>query len=155
MSVTFHTSAGDIKIAVASSSDAPSRNFFALCAAGRYDGKEFHRAVSGLCVQGGGRKSRAAWCRRIADIPCAPGSFDKPGVVAFANKGTCAPDGVGSQFFITTHPASHLDTTCTLIGTVLWGLNNVVALQKIVLDPEQTRNPTINSVTIHANPFAN
>lgn len=157
MSVTLHTTAGDVKIAVSSATDETSRNFYALCASGRYDNTPFHRAVSGLCVQGGARnkKSRAAWCKRIPDIACPVGTFAKPGVVAFANKGTCTHDGVGSQFFITTHPASHLDTTCTKIGTVLWGFNHVVALQKAVLDPQQEENPVIKSVTIHANPFAN
>lgn len=158
MSVTLHTSAGDVKVAVAAEGrrDA-ARNFLALCASGAYDQSPFHRAVLGLCVQGGGRgkarKSKAAWTRRLPDEPAPDGSFAAAGVVAYANRGRCADDGVGSQFFITTAEAPHLDGTCTIIGNVLFGIDYVRRIEDMVLD-DDVENPVILNVTVHANPFA-
>lgn len=158
MSVTLHTSSGQVKIAVECGGyRAPARNFLALCASNAYDDSPFHRAVAGLCVQGGGRgsrrKSRAAWTDRLPDEAAPGGTFSTAGVVAYANRGACANDGIGSQFFITTAPAPHLDATCSVIGRVLYGLDSVRALEQAVLE-DGDRLPTIKYVTIHANPFA-
>lgn len=54
MSVTLHSSLGDIKVEVACDlAPASSKNFLALCAMGQYDGTSFHRVVAGFCAQGG------------------------------------------------------------------------------------------------------
>ena len=54
MSVTLHTSFGDLKIEVAC--DVVERsafNFLALAASGAYDGTTFHRNIKGFMIQGG------------------------------------------------------------------------------------------------------
>lgn len=53
MSVTLHTSIGDIKIEVFCESVArTAENFLALCARGTYDGVKFHRVVKGeFCIE--------------------------------------------------------------------------------------------------------
>ena len=45
--------------------------------------------------------------------------FDRPGIVAMARPS--APDSAGSQFFITTAPAPHLNNQYTVFGEVLKG----------------------------------
>lgn len=156
MSVTLHTTEGDIKAELyCGLVPRSARNFLALCASGRYDGSHFHRALKSFMVQGGGvqgtRKSRAADQKRLPDEIVPALTFEKPGVIAYANKGAPANDGVGSQFFITLASASHLDATCTIFAHVIDGLQCAHRLADEVL---AGNSPYINNVTIHANPFA-
>ena len=54
MSVTLHTSLGDIKIEVfCDTAQRTAFNFLALCASGYYDGTIFHRNIKGFMIQGG------------------------------------------------------------------------------------------------------
>ena len=53
MSVTLHTSLGNIKIEVY----CDTFNFLALCASGYYDNTTFHRNMKGFMIQG---RARAA-----------------------------------------------------------------------------------------------
>ena len=55
MSVTLHTSCGDLKVELASDVVERSRcfNFLALAASGAYDGTLFHRNIKGFMIQGG------------------------------------------------------------------------------------------------------
>ena len=54
MSVTLHSSLGDIKIEVfCDTAQRTAFNFLALCASGYYDGTSFHRNMKGFMVQGG------------------------------------------------------------------------------------------------------
>jgi hypothetical protein len=54
MSVTLHTSLGEIKIEIACDIVPKAAfNFLALCAAGQYNGTTFHRNMKSFMVQGG------------------------------------------------------------------------------------------------------
>eukprot|EP01133_Synstelium_polycarpum_P000373 gene373-435_t len=54
MSVTLHTSLGDIKVEVfCDSVPQTAENFLALCASNYYDGTHFHRNIRTFMVQGG------------------------------------------------------------------------------------------------------
>ena len=54
MSVTLHTSFGDLKVEVyCELVPKTAENFLALCASGRYDQTEFHRNMKGFMIQGG------------------------------------------------------------------------------------------------------
>lgn len=161
MSVTLHTTLGDLKIEVcAGGTGQPARNFLALCASGAYTNSPFHRGAAGFMVQGGGRaasrKSRAAWTKRLPDDIVSGRSFSRAGVVAFANKGAPSPTGVGSQFFITLAPAPHLDGTCSHIGQLLHGLDvaEALAASAQAAAGDEGEMPRITGATIHANPFA-
>lgn len=162
MSVTLHSTKGNIKIELLCEQvSLPTANFLALCASGSYDQTPFHRVVPSFIIQGGdptgkGTVSRAAFARRLPDEPNDSLTFDHRGVVAFANAGRPSRTGIGSQFFITLAPASHLDGSCTVIGRVIHGIDVVDAIGSAALnDSGRPVNPIIvESVTIHANPFA-
>ena len=53
MSVTLHTSLGDVKVSL-HCEEAPRAcfNFLALCGSGYYDGSCFHRNIAGFMIQG-------------------------------------------------------------------------------------------------------
>lgn len=162
MSVTLHTSKGDIKIELECELVPRSAaNFLALCASGKYDGTTFHRIVASFIIQGGdptgnGNVSRAMFGRRLPDEPHESLTFEKRGIVAFANAGKASQTGVGSQFFITVNPSRHLDGTCTVIGRVIDGMDVVEAISSVRLDDKgrPVDVVSIDTVTIHANPFA-
>lgn len=162
MSVTLRTSSGDVKLQLhCEQVPRACENFLALAASRAYDGTVFHRVVPGHCVQGGdpsgtGRRSRSVWGRRVPDEVVPGLDFAAPGVVAFANAGKPSATGVGSQFFLTCAPCPHLDGTCTVFGTVLFGLENVEAMARVPVDDALRPKEEIRleSVTIHANPIA-
>ena len=78
---------------------------------------------------------------------------NKRGVVSFANKG---PNTNGAQFFITYAPQPHLDNVYSVFGTVLSGWDTLDAMEKVPVGKKNrpTKDILIQSVTIHANPFA-
>ena len=54
MSVTLHTSHGQIKLEIfCELAPYTSKNFLALCASGYYNNTIFHRNIKGFIVQGG------------------------------------------------------------------------------------------------------
>jgi len=100
------------------------RNFLWLAAAKAYDGTTFHRVEPFFMCQGGDPLSRKADPRVGAGGPgyairTEPGKR-RPfrGMVAMANAG---PDTEGSQFFVTTGTAAHLEGKFSVFGRVLEG----------------------------------
>ena len=54
MSVTIHTTAGDLKCEIfCDTCPRTAFNFLALAAAGKYNGTIFHRNIKGFMIQGG------------------------------------------------------------------------------------------------------
>ncbi|GAO16532.1 uncharacterized protein UV8b_06165 [Ustilaginoidea virens] len=168
MSVTLHTSLGDIKIELfCESVPKTAQNFLALCASGYYDASPFHRLIPRFMVQTGAPATPAA---AAADHPKGGqsiwgGCFDdeiRPalrhshrGVVSMANRG---PGTNGSQFFITFDKAPHLDGLNTVFGRVIGddGLAVLAAMEAVDVDKKnRPREPLrIERVTVHANPLA-
>jgi peptidyl-prolyl cis-trans isomerase-like 3 len=162
MSVTLHTTMGDVKLQLhCEQVPRACENFLALAASHAYDGTTFHRVIPDHCVQGGdpsgtGRRSRSVWGRRVPDEVVAGLDFTAAGVAAFANAGAPSATGVGSQFFLTSAPCPHLNRTCTVFGSVIYGLENVEAMASVPVDDALwPKSPiTLESITIHANPIA-
>jgi len=80
--------------------------------------------------------------------------FNARGMLAMANKGE---DQNGSQFFITYAKQSHLDGKYTIFGRVIDGAEDTLTAMERV--PVNTKNKPLEeirleTVTIHANPFA-
>jgi peptidylprolyl isomerase len=96
-------------------------NFTTHIKEGYYNHLTFHRIIKGFMVQGGdptgtGRGGESIWHKEFAD-EIKPGyDFDHPGVLAMANHGE---NTNGSQFFITTGPASWLNGNYTIFGHIV------------------------------------
>ena len=162
MSVTLHTTFGDIKIELyCDLVPKGSENFLALCASGAYDGAIFHRNIKDFMVQAGipnsagvVKKGMSIWDDKFADEIVPSLKHDRRGVVSWANSG---PNTNGSQFFITYKRHDHLDGQFTIFGKVIAGIEVLDDIEKVEVN-EKSR-PTkedikIQSITIHANPLA-
>jgi peptidyl-prolyl cis-trans isomerase-like 3 len=173
MSVTLHTTHGNLKIEVfCESVPKTAENFLALCASGAYDATPFHRLIPEFMVQGGDTSLSP---QNTAENPVAKGGMSiwgeyfedeikipalrhsGRGMVSMANKG---PTTNGSQFFITLKEAAHLDGKNTLFGRVIDGAEEGGALEKMeAVEVDKKYRPKsekviLENITIHANPLA-
>lgn len=104
-------------------------NFEKLVRAGFYDGLIFHRVIPGFMIQGGCPQGTGTggpgW--QIKGEFAANGFENnlkhKRGVLSMAR--AMDPDSAGSQFFIMTDDAPHLDGQYAAFGKVLEGLDVV------------------------------
>lgn len=85
-----------------------------------YDGTIFHRVIPGFMIQGGdpqgnGTGGQSIWGKSFEDEFTANVKFDRPGLLAMANRG---PTTNGSQFFITTAATPWLNQKHTIFGEV-------------------------------------
>lgn len=106
-------------------------NFVGLVNKGYYNGVIFHRVIKGFMIQGGdptgtGRGGQSLWGTEFEDEVTPTVTFNRPGLVAMANRG---PSTNGSQFFITTVPTEHLNMMHTIFGEVVGGMNNIYAIE--------------------------
>ena len=167
MSVTLHTTLGDLKIELfCELTPKTAENFLGLAASGHYDGTVFHRLIRDFIVQGGSQqkgkaksKGKGKGDRNIYGTPYFQDEivetlkFDRRGVVAMANKG---PNTNCCQFFVTFKAQPQLNNTSTIFGKVIHGFDALEAMEKQEVDHKnRPTNPIrISSVTIHANPIA-
>ena len=159
MSVTLHTTLGDLKVELACElAPRTCHNFLALCASGAYNNTTFHRNIAGFIVQGGdttgsGRGGTAWHGGALADELVDELRHDARGVLSMANKG---PGTAGSQFFITYTACPHLNSVNAAFGRVIDGFDTLDAMERAPVDNKQRPQPaiTITSCTIHSNPIA-
>ncbi|KAH8177857.1 cyclophilin type peptidyl-prolyl cis-trans isomerase/CLD domain-containing protein [Sarocladium implicatum] len=166
MSVTLHTSLGDIKIEVfCDSVPKTAENFLALCASDYYNDSPFHRLIPKFMIQTGGpahpsppenpKGGRSIWGEPFADEIRPALKHSGRGIVSMANKG---PGTNGSQFFILFDKAPHLDGLNTVFGKVIGdeGLATLAKMEAVEIDKKsRPKEPfKIERVTIHANPLA-
>ncbi|GJQ15821.1 hypothetical protein GpartN1_g7612.t1 [Galdieria partita] len=159
MSVTLHTTHGDIKIELfCDMAPRATENFLALCASDYYTGTHFHRLISGFIVQGGdptgtGKGGTSIWGEPFDNEIVETLRFSRSGMVAMANRGPCSNQ---SQFFITFDKAPHLDKAYTIFGHVIYGFDTLKKIEKIPVDEKYRpqEDIIIRDVTIHANPIA-
>ncbi|KLU81631.1 peptidyl-prolyl cis-trans isomerase-like 3 [Magnaporthiopsis poae ATCC 64411] len=166
MSVTLHTTAGDLKIEVfCESVPKTAENFLALCASKYYDNSPFHRLIPGFMAQAGQpaepsppenpKGGRSIWGGMFEDEIRPALRHNERGVVSMANKG---PGTNGSQFFVLFDKAPHLDGLNTVFGKTI-GDDSLRTLAKIeAIEVDKKNRPkekiVIERVTIHANPLA-
>ncbi|KAF9740882.1 Peptidyl-prolyl cis-trans isomerase cyp10 [Paraphaeosphaeria minitans] len=164
MSVTLHTTRGDIKLEIfCEAVPKTAENFLALCASGFYNGSPFHRMIPSFMVQAGSPASDPKSKTSTSIYDTVDHLFEdevRPalrhnarGIVSMANKG---PNSNGSQFFITFAPAPHLDGKNTVFGKVLEGEEVLDELEMLQVDRKSRpkERVEINNVTMHANPLA-
>ena len=163
MSVTLHTTLGDLKVEVfCELVPKTAENFLALCASGQYDNTKFHRNIKGFMIQGGdptgtGRGGKSIYTTK------ANGKFDDEivpslkhnarGILSMANSG---PNTNGSQFFVTYSKQNHLNGKYTIFGKVIDGLDVLDRMEKSPTGSGDKPKVDIilTRVTIHANPLA-
>jgi len=109
-------------------------NFVTHAKNGYYNGIIFHRVIKGFMIQGGdptgaGAGGQSIWKKDFADEFGKNVVFDRPFLLAMANRG---PTTNGSQFFITLAPTPWLNGKHTIFGEVTKG-------QKIVRKIEHTK----------------
>ncbi|MEA2112325.1 MAG: peptidylprolyl isomerase [Campylobacterota bacterium] len=122
--VVFETTQGTIEFKLFSDI-APKavENFTTHVKNGYYNGLIFHRIIKDFMIQGGdptgtGRGGQSIWKKDFADEFKPGNTFNKPGILAMANRG---PHTNGSQFFITTAPTPWLNGRHTIFGEVISG----------------------------------
>jgi peptidyl-prolyl cis-trans isomerase-like 3 len=165
MSVTLHTTLGDIKIEVfCESVPRTAENFLALCASSYYDDSPIHRLIQGFMFQTGGpahptadkpKGGRSVWGEPFDDEIRPALRHSGRGVVSMANKG---PATNGSQFFVLFDKAPHLDGLNTVFGKVIGdeGLSTLAKIEAAEVDKKNRPKEklVIERVTLHANPLA-
>ncbi|KAB8293785.1 hypothetical protein EYC80_009270 [Monilinia laxa] len=171
MSVTLHTSLGDIKVEVfCESVPKTAENFLALCASNYYDHSPIHRLIPTFMLQTGApsptnphlpahippsKSGTSIWGAPFSDEIRPTLRHNARGIVSMANKG---PETNGSQFFILFAAAPHLDGLNTVFGHVL-GEESLRVLGELERVPVDAKNRPkeklwIERVTVHANPLA-
>lgn len=114
-------------------------NFTSLAKKGYYNNVTFHRVIKDFMIQGGdplgtGAGGESIWGKPFEDEFSPSVKFDRPGLLAMANRG---PKTNGSQFFITTVPTPWLNNKHTIFGEVIGGMDIV---KKIESTPTEAGN---------------
>jgi peptidylprolyl isomerase len=135
--VTLETTAGTIELTL-HPDVAPKacENFIKLSEKGYYNGIIFHRVIKGFMIQGGdptgtGTGGQSIWEQNFEDEVSPQVKFDRPGLLAMANRG---PATNGSQFFITTVPTSWLNGKHTIFGEVTSGYDVIQKIENTKVD---------------------
>ncbi len=130
--VVLETNQGNIELTLYPDK-APKtvENFVGLVKKGYYNGIIFHRVIRNFMIQGGdptgtGSGGTSIWGRDFDDEINPDLVFDKPGILAMANRG---PNTNGSQFFITTAAYPSLNGGYTIFGYVSQGYDSVSKIE--------------------------
>ncbi len=108
-------------------------NFVKLAEKGYYNGTICHRIIPQFMIQGGdpqgtGTGGQSIWGSNFEDECKNDVKFNKPGLLAMANKG---PNTNGSQFFITTAKTDWLNMKHTIFGEVTKGYDVVQKIEAL------------------------
>ncbi len=102
-----------------------------------YKGTTFHRVIKGFMIQGGdfvngnGTGGESIYGGTFDDEDLTAMKHDKPFILSMANRGR---NTNGSQFFITTAPAAHLDGLHVIFGQVVAGKEVIKELELVDTD---------------------
>ncbi len=136
--VVLETNQGNIEIKLFEDvAPKACENFKGLAEKGYYNGIIFHRVIKAFMIQGGdptgtGRGGESLWGTDFEDEFSSAVSFNKPGILAMANRG---PATNGSQFFITTAATPWLNNRHTIFGEVVAGYDVVEKIENIKVGP--------------------
>ncbi len=153
--VTIETTAGTFQVTLRPDvAPKACENFLKLSEKGYYDGVIFHRVIKGFMIQGGdptgtGRGGESIWGKSFEDEVSPQVKFDRPGLLAMANRG---PATNGSQFFITTAATPWLNGKHTIFGEVTSGYETVQKIEKSETDGHDKPVTAIKilKITLHA-----
>lgn len=142
---TITTPRGDIVIKLRPDLAPQTVNSFVFLAKeGFYNGLTWHRVLPNFMAQGGDPTGTGSGGPgySVPDEFTDKVLFDRPGLVAMAH--SALPNSNGSQFFITTGPAPHLNNQYTIFGEVIQGQEIVSGIP--LRNPDQ--NPTTSGEQI-------
>jgi peptidylprolyl isomerase len=146
--VVFETNKGNIELTLMPEvAPKTCENFLGLVAKHYYDGISFHRVIRSFMIQGGdptgtGAGGESIWGKPFEDEVSPKVRFDKPGLLAMANRG---PKTNGSQFFITTVATPWLHMRHTIFGEVTTGMD---IIKKIESCPTNQRDCPVEPIKI-------
>jgi len=150
---TINTSYGEIRLKLFPD-ECPKtvENFATHAANGFYDGVIFHRVIKGFMIQtgcplGDGTGGTSIWGHEFEDEFHRSLRHDRPFTLSMANAG---PGTNGSQFFITTAPATWLDNKHTVFGRVEKGMDVVQGIEKVKTDKDDRPLMPIKILSIAA-----
>lgn len=106
------------------------KNFRTLCSNQSYKGSSFHRIIKNFMIQGGKIDCESIYGSTFKDENFKL-KHKEPYLLSMANRGT---DTNGTQFFITTAPAPHLDSKHVVFGKVISGFEIVDHLNFVNTD---------------------
>lgn len=135
--VRLQTSEGDIIVQLYTDlAPKHAENFVKLAREGFYDGTRFHRVIRGFMIQGGDPESRSddrsKWGQGGPGYTIEREENELrhfPGYLSAAKK-PGETESSGSQFFITTGAAHHLDGQHVIFGKVIEGMDVVRAIEQ-------------------------
>ena len=125
---------GKIIIRLYNNTPKTSHNFMSLCEQKKYSNIKIHRVIKNFMIQTGdftnqdGTGGYSIYGQKFEDENFL-NKHDKPGLLSMANSG---PNTNGSQFFITTAEASHLDGKHVVFGEVISGMEYVYDIENQV-----------------------
>lgn len=139
--ITIEMENGDIIKAELYPDIAPNtvNNFLALITQGFYDGKIFHRVIPGFMIQGGCPSGTGmggpgySITGEFSANGCKNDLKHCRGVLSMAR--SASPNSAGSQFFIMTDDAPHLDGQYAAFGKVTQGMDAVDKIVNTRRDP--------------------
>lgn len=147
----IRTEKGDMRFRLFAA-DAPLtvNNFVFLATQGFYDDTVFHRVIPDFMAQAGDPTGTGSGGPgyKFEDETDNGLSFDRPGLLAMANRG---PDTNGSQFFVTFAPKPHLNGLHTIFGELVEGtevLNSITFVQPGNQSASGTRGDVIERIDI-------
>eukprot|EP00523_Entomoneis_sp_CCMP467_P000818 CAMPEP_0168749772 /NCGR_PEP_ID=MMETSP0724-20121128/16897_1 /TAXON_ID=265536 /ORGANISM="Amphiprora sp., Strain CCMP467" /LENGTH=627 /DNA_ID=CAMNT_0008797709 /DNA_START=29 /DNA_END=1912 /DNA_ORIENTATION=+ len=115
-------------------------NFLGLCAAGKYNGCEFHRVIPRFMMQGGKAlqetEDTSLWGQPFRDEFDRRLNHNGPGILSSANAG---PHTNQRQFFITFASCPHLDRKHSVFGRVVMGMKQLKEFESQVVTDKQDR----------------
>jgi cyclophilin family peptidyl-prolyl cis-trans isomerase len=131
-----------------------SKNFRIISKKGinnkKYDNNIFHRIIKNFMIQGGdilnqnGTGSISIFGDTFEDENFKL-KHDQKGLLSMANSG---PNTNGSQFFITTAPAQHLDNKHVVFGKVVKGYNIIEKIENLATDTNDKPYQTVRILGI-------
>ncbi len=125
---------GKIVIRLYQNTPKTAHNFLSLCEQKKYANTKIHRVIKNFMIQSGdftnhdGTGGYSIYGQTFEDENFT-NRHDKPGLLSMANAG---PNTNGSQFFITTAEASHLDNKHVVFGEVVSGMEYVYDIENQV-----------------------
>jgi len=152
--VTIETSVGTIEVTLMPEvAPKTCENFLGLVEKKYYDGVVFHRIIKNFMIQGGdptgtGAGGESLWGKMFGDEFSSDVKFDKPGLLAMANRG---PGTNGSQFFITTASTPWLNSRHTIFGEVTKGLDIVKKMESVQTDSRDRPVETVKIIKAYLN----